>query len=249
MLNSCFSAILIFLAFPFGSAEAKDPPPPKPKYSTSTIRLQDSPDYIRSAAALDYWILSPYYVPQLTRGTCAIAAAAMTLNALRAAQPLTASEALVHEKDILGKFNAMKVGSDRGIRGVSLDGFERILREAVKRYKITEVEFEKYRAEGSPGEIRKAALAMLEANEKTTEDVVIPLFYQSDFTGDPEGSVGHFAPIAAYDKNRQRVLILDPDREWYEPYWVTIDQFVRGISNPKADTSKPGGWVRMYRPR
>jgi hypothetical protein len=249
MLNRILSVALVALFASSNYAALKEKAPPKPKYSTSTIRLHDSPDYIRSAPAPDYWILSPYYVPQLTRGTCSIAAAAMALNALRAAQPLTASQELIHEKGILAKFNAMKIGKDPGIRGVSLDGLERILREGVKRYEITEVEFEKYRARGTPAEIRQAALAMLEANEKTTEDVVIPLFYQADFTGDPEGAVGHFAPIAAYDKNRQRVLILDPDREWYEPYWVTIDQFVRGISNPKADTKLPGGWIRMYRPR
>jgi hypothetical protein len=249
MPNKILSTVLVALIASSSYAFLKEKAPPKPKYSTSTIRLQDSPDYIRSAPAPDYWMLSPYYVPQLTRGTCSIAASAMVLNALRAQQPLRADQELIHEKGILAKFNAMKVGSDRGIRGVSLDGLERILREAVKKYRIEGVEFEKYRAEGSAGEIRKRAIAMLETNEKTTEDVVVPLFYQADFTGDPEGTVGHFAPIAAYDKNRQRVLILDPDRDWYEPYWVTVDQFVRGISNPKADTKLPGGWIRLVRSR
>jgi hypothetical protein len=248
MLNKILSCafLAVFASSSFAILKEKLP---KPKYSVSTIRLQDSPDFIRSAPAPDYWMLSPYYVPQLTRGTCSIAATAMVLNALRAQQPLRADQELIHEKGILAKFNAMKIGRDKGIRGVSLDGLERILREGVKKYDIQGVEFEKYRAEGPIGEIRKHALAMLEANEKTTEDVVVPLFYQADFTGDPEGTVGHFAPIAAYDKNRQRILILDPDRDWYEPYWVTIDQFVRGIANPKADTKLPGGWIRLIRSR
>jgi hypothetical protein len=86
---------------------------------------------------------------------------------------------------------------------------------------------------------------LLNKNEKSSSDFIVPLFWQADFTGDPEGSVGHFAPVAAYDG--KRVLIFDPDREWYEPYWVPEEVFLTGISNSKADSIKAGGYIRVFK--
>jgi hypothetical protein len=62
-------------------------------------------------------------------------------------------------------------------------------------------------------------------------------------TGDPEGG-GHVAVIGAYNAENRQVLILDPDREWYEPYWSPLESVFQSIKNPKSDFSKPG-WIHV----
>ena len=69
--------------------------------------------------------------------------------------------------------------------------------------------------------------------------------YAIALTGDPEGNVGHFAPVGAFDG--KRVLVFDPDREWYEPYWVPEDVFYDGVTDSKADSVKSGGYIRIWR--
>ena len=62
-------------------------------------------------------------------------------------------------------------------------------------------------------------------------------------TGDPEGSVGHIAPIGAYDAKKKRVLILDPDRKYYQPYWVPYEKLFDGINTTDSGNSKSRGLV------
>ena len=68
-------------------------------------------------------------------------------------------------------------------------------------------------------------------------------FLQSEFTGDPEGSIGHIAPVAAYDENKKQVLILDPDRDYYEPYWVSDEQALKGMATLDKGAGKYRGYL------
>lgn len=212
----------------------------KLKYQPSTLRLAQNSRYIRDEAAPDYWALMPYYTGQLTDGTCGVATVSMIANGIRASQSLFASDELVHEKRIFNWFNPMRVGSDKGVRGMSLPGIERVIQRVLSEIKMSGFETSVIRADIAK---RDLVLKLLEQNEKDATDFVVALFWQADFTGDPEGAVGHIAPVGAYDKKQKRVLILDPDRRWYEPYWVTEDVFFKGIENPKADSIAPGGLI------
>ena len=61
------------------------------------------------------------------------------------------------------------------------------------------------------------------------------------YTGDAEA--GHISPVGAYDPSTQRVLILDSDRKWYEPYWVSEKTFLRGISTRDSESKQNRGLV------
>ena len=61
-------------------------------------------------------------------------------------------------------------------------------------------------------------------------------------TGDPEGPA-HVATVGAYDEKSRSVLVLDPDREWYEPYWTSVDALFEAIADPSSDSEKKAGWI------
>jgi hypothetical protein len=215
------------------------------KYAPHVTRLFRDSSYFRHHDAPDFWKLISYYVPQRDDGACAPSTLVMVLNAMRADQNLKASDKLVTQNDLFSKMDVFKIGKDAGIIGVSLDGFGRLLTEAMKKYGIDGWSFELYRPENRADVARAKLHQLLVDNEKSSGDFVVGLFFQADLTGDPEGAVGHFAPIGAFDG--ERVLVLDPDREWYEPYWVPERVFFDGISNSKIDNGKGGGYVRIWR--
>lgn len=218
----------------------------KPKYGNQAERLYNWHEYFKRASAPDFWALMPYYTPQLTEGSCSVAALQMVVNALRAPRALGAADELAHHDAILKKVDVFKIGKEEGIRGVSLDGMVKVLEAAFKAYGLEGYRFEKVRAEAATPDAKKKLAAKLHdalvANEKSDRDMIIPLYLQSELTGDPEGAVGHFAPVAAYDAKSKRVLLFDPDRKWYEPYWVSEETFLAGMM-AKADSVKPGGWI------
>ena len=66
-------------------------------------------------------------------------------------------------------------------------------------------------------------------------------FVQGILTGDPEGGA-HVATIGAYDEKRKLVLLFDPDREWYGPYWSPESKVFDSILDPRSDYAAPG-WI------
>jgi hypothetical protein len=82
-------------------------------------------------------------------------------------------------------------------------------------------------------------------NEQTADDFMLAVFWQATYTDDPEGESGHVAPVAAFDADKDRVLILDPDRQWYEPYWVPLDTFIAGMARVDGITGKTRGYLHV----
>jgi len=87
-------------------------------------------------------------------------------------------------------------------------------------------------------ESRKKFRDLLVANEQSSNDFLILNFTQGVLSDDGAGMMGHVAVVGAYDKSKRRVLILDPDCKWYEPYWSPEDKVFEAISDRRSD-SKP----------
>ncbi|MEQ1920433.1 MAG: phytochelatin synthase family protein, partial [Elusimicrobiota bacterium] len=86
-----------------------------------------------------------------------------------------------------------------------------------------------------------AVRKLLVDGELSDRDFLIALYMQSVFTGDPEGAVGVYAPVGAFDPARDAVLILETDRKYYEPYWVSLNTFVKALSSLRDAEGKPAG--------
>ena len=214
----------------------------RPKYGQEATLLSKSHEYIRESEAPDYWALSPYYTAQQDERSCSVAAVTMLMNAARQKLPLTTDDELVTQKTLLSQVNNDAWKEDVGStgHGVSLEELKVFVEASLKAYGFknftVEVVHTPDRSQATFSKMHQA----LVANEKSSDDFILANFLQGVYTGDAD--VGHIAPVAAYDQKRQRVLILDPDRLWYEPYWVSEKTFLAGM----ATHDKTSGFARGY---
>jgi hypothetical protein len=220
----------------------------KPKYGAGTTRLVLDHSFMKMREAPDYWALSAYYLPQQDGRSCSLASFAMALNALRARDDLGADDQLVTQKIFLKKVSehpAMKrFFEDKG-KSVSLDEFAEVARLAVSEFGMKSLKVDVIHVDKADLETETRIRKILSDNEKSSKDMVIANFLQSEYTGDPEGKVGHVSPVGAYDAKLDRVLIFDPDREYYEPYWVGFKTFMKGLNTLDQDAGKNRGilWI------
>jgi hypothetical protein len=213
----------------------------EPKYGPEAVRLHDDRAYVRRHAAPDFWTLMPYYLPQLTDSSCSAASVAMLMNALRSELPLSADEPLVTEPGLLKRAanDAWTKAVAESGDGVSLDQLGGLIERSLAAYGLGAHEVEVVHVESASDAMLARLREVLARNETSAADFVVVNFIQSVLTGDPEGNVGHIAPIAAYDAERRRVLIFDPDRRWYEPYWVADRTLLEAMATP--DAQAPAG--------
>ena len=236
----CVTAIAADPAKPEASA-------PAPKLVPPTVRLFEDHAYLRHHSAPDYWALTPYYVPQAKGAYCSVATAMMIVNAARVHQKLTAADELATQEKLLEKVTTAHWSDQvngKG-RGIGLDEIGPILSDSLKAYGVTVVKVETLHVDANDAATRKRVHDLLIENEKSDRDLIAVNYLQSEFTGDPEGKVGHFAPVAAYDAKTKRVLILDPDRQYYEPYWVSEATFMKGMNTFDQTMKANRGLVRI----
>ncbi|MBI2981936.1 MAG: hypothetical protein HYY44_06555, partial [Deltaproteobacteria bacterium] len=124
--------------------------------------------------------------------------------------------------------------------GVSLDQLGELLAESLRAYGKT-AQVEVVHVEDESPETKKKLQRILNENEKSAKDFVIANFLQGVYTGD--AMAGHIAPVGAYDVKKRRVLIMDPDREWYEPYWVSEETFLAGMFTKDSKSGKSRGYI------
>jgi hypothetical protein len=224
-------------------------PAPRPKYAPGTVRLFDARGFVRTQPAPDYWALSPYYVPQHTETACSAAAACMVVNALRAERRLGAADELATAEGVLGTVERRawrdKVADDGP--GLTLDELAALLPRAAEAYGVREIRAEVIRFPEEPAAALERLRALLAENERSARDVLVANFLQGTVTGDPEGNVGHFAPVGAWDAATRRVLLFDPDRRWYEPYWVPDEVLLAALRTQDPDAQRPRGLLRLVR--
>lgn len=207
-----------------------------PENKPSAIPMKRDPGYLRAAPAPDFWALIPYYEGMRGGHSASAATMAMVLNALRQDTRYSAADELVTEASLLKKVTthawAAKV-SDEKPTGVKLAELGEIADASLAVYGSSAVA--RVIPVLAPGRATRAAVrARLEENERSGRDFLIAHYMQSVFTGDPEGAVGVYAAVGAFDAGRDRVLILETDRKYYEPYWVSLDAFVDALAALKG---------------
>jgi len=239
-IRSGLSILSIVLLTMSGAYAAKD----KPKYGKNTVPLSEDSSYFRGATKSDFWKLIPYYVPQHNEKACGVASSIMILNALFAGDRNTAAGQNVDVEEIFKLSPAYKKNVGAKGRGFTVDELGDTLTKLLETAKggPYTVSVERFNGADKKAELKRLT-KLLTANEKNPSDFIIANFLQSVLTGDPEGSVGHIAPIGAFDARKKRVLILDPDRKYYQPYWVPVEKLMDAINTTDSGTSRPRGLV------
>ena len=245
------SAALIAFFIPAISAAGGS----KPKYASTTVPLSRDHAYFQNPAhpAPDYWALSPYYVPQLNEYDCSVATVAAVVNALtRANRSLADSDRNAASATLLDKVKVaqwaqrVQKGGVNGQVGLTVDQLALVLAEALRQNGVAAPKIEKVQHTSDDKITCDLWRKTLAANEASGDDMIMIHFTQDSLTGAGGGPYPHISPIGAYDAGTNRVLVLDVDREFYEPYWVDAALIVKAMAVRTAMFGH-GGWIRVSR--
>ena len=169
--------------------------------------------------------------------------------------PARTADPLVTQKTLLDavKNDAWAQQTAEGGAGVTWEELERYVRLSLAAFGLdAQVETLKPRDDlpATLDEVRR----VLAENERDDSDLVLVYFNQGVLTGDWDGP--HISPIAAYDAERRRVLIMDVDRQWYIPYWSSDAMLLAAMRRAAPAgrgrlAGETGGLVRVIlsRPR
>lgn len=235
-----FLVVALILA---GTARADELP--RPKYAATTLRLSREHEFLRRGPAPDFWALMPCSAAQPDDQSCSAASVAMLVNALRSGHDLAADEQLATPESVVATVDPPRWRDKlvQGGPGVSLDELNALIPTVLAAFEITGARTEVVRFMDTGPAALERLVRLLAENERSSRDIIIVNFLQSVLTGDPEGNVGHIAPVAAYDAAHDRVLVLDPDRRWYEPYWVPVQTLLEGMATRDSESGRTRGLV------
>jgi len=243
--------ILIALTLTFASPLTQAEVSQKPKYGPEATPLSLSFDYFQNPthSAHQFWNLIPYYLPQRQPNSCSVASVTMFMNAARAAQishggaSLNSEDKLVTEEILLQKVQhpAWKTFLKQAGKGVTLDELGTLVEASLKAYGIPFKKIEVIHANQASEASRKKLHEVLVSFAGNKSQYLLGNFTQGVYTGD--ANVGHISPLAAYDTEKKRVLVLDSDREWYEPYWVSEETLFRGMATFDPQSNLNRGYV------
>ena len=236
--------LILLLTATFSAATAGEV---HPKYGPKAIPLIQDHGYFSRAVARDFWHLMPFYVPQSNDYSCSVASIAMVFNAgTKARAGCADAERNITQEMLLKRIRGIplrRLVSEEGFHGrhgLTLEELRIAVGEAalasdvraqVTAYSFISRPLEEFRA-------------ILRANEKNPADFLLAHFVQDDLTGARGGPYAHISPIGAYDSVARRALILDVDRGWYSPYWVSDKDLLRAI-NHATKSHGAGGLVRI----
>jgi hypothetical protein len=158
-----------------------------------------------------YFSLGLHFVTQDHPAFCGPASIAMVLNALHVPRPpskLTLGLGLYDQENIFdARSETIKARSAVMQTGMTLDELGAIL--AAHDLKVVV----HHASDSSLDEFRRLAVTELKGNER----FVLVNYLRSAIR---QSSMGHISPLAAYEKDGDRFLILDVSRYKYPPVWV-----------------------------
>lgn len=199
----------------------------------------DSPEgeklLIESKSKDDFFPLTMQFVTQTNQAYCGVASMVMVLNGLK----ITAPEApqykpykVFTQENFFSNENTTKVLSAEVVsrQGMTLNQLGGLLGSYGVEVKV-------YRAsDTSLAEFRKLAVE----NLKQPGNFVI-VNYLRKAIGQETG--GHISPLAAYNEQTDRFLILDVSRYKYPPVWVKAADLWKSMATVDSSSGKTRGFV------
>src|SRR6478736_5931835 len=209
VLTSILKVASLSFCLSIGHVSAQTLPLPEPLIGLNSER--GARLLLESEANRAYWPLSIQFVTQKNQAYCGVASLVMVLNALGVPAPASpefepfktfTQDNLLNEETekVLPKEVLSKIG-------MTLDQIGGILAS----YSVTADV--RHAADTSLDEFRKLATESL-----NTPNRYVIVNYLRRSIGQERG--GHISPIAAYDADTDRFLVLDVSRYKYPPVWV-----------------------------
>lgn len=173
----------------------------------------------------DYDKLTKNFVSQSRPAFCGVASSVVVLNALRSSgPPLTQSTFFTD--------SASKV---RGPLRVTLGGMSLAqLGDLLRAHGLEATLF--YASDSNVDDFR----SIVQENLKTSGDFLL-VNYQRANLG--QGDTGHISPLAAYNADADRLLILDVAAYKYPPVWVSTQALWNAINTVDSSAGRPRGFI------
>jgi len=194
---------------------------------------------LESQARQAYWPLSVQFVTQNNQAYCGVASMVMVLNALSIPAPVAPEYSPYHvftQENFFNNEQTRKVLAPEVVarQGMTLDQLGQLLATYsvnVKVYHSTDTSLE---------EFRKQAVENLQQPNN-----FILVNYLRKVLGEDRG--GHISPLAAYNKQTDRFLILDVSRYKYPPVWVKATDLWQAMATMDTTSGKTRGFVLVRR--
>lgn len=196
--------------------------------------------FINSDARADYWVLSPHFESQVNLAYCGVASMVMVLNSMDVPPPV-APEYGEFRVFTQGNFfenpDTEAVVSEAMVtqQGMTLDELGGLIGSYGTQVEVFHAEDTTIEA------FREQAIANL-----NDPDNYILVNYLRREIGQESG--GHISPLAAYDAESDRFLILDVSRYKYPPIWVTTDDLWRAMNTIDSTSNLTRGFVLITSP-
>jgi hypothetical protein len=191
---------------------------------------------LESKSKDNFFPLSMQFVTQINQTYCGVASMVMVLNSLKIPAPEAAEYKPYHvftQENFFNNENTKKVISPdivarRGMTLAQMGGLLASYGLKVKVYPASETNLEQF---------RKLAIASL---NQPGNFVIVN--YLRKVIGEKEG--GHISPLAAYNQQTDRFLILDVSRYKYPPVWVKSAELWKAMATVDSDSQKTRGFVQ-----
>lgn len=213
------------------------------RYGREAAPLSTDYSYFQSTkASPQFWKLMPYYRHQLTNCSCSVAAANIVLNAMHPSYTVNPNETLFTEAKTLelSESEKWKKATENDSTGMTLRDFNSEIGNLLKKLNLNR----KYNSQFFEMRTVQDAATFQEHLKKFNrgEGWLIVMFSQGAVMG---GSAiyPHYSPIGAFDEDKNRVLILDVDGTWYEPYWLPVSNIITNMTAYDEEMKCQRGYI------
>jgi hypothetical protein len=187
----------------------------------------------------DFWNLSPQFVTQISQSYCGVASIVMVLNGLGIAAPEAPQYSPYHvftQDNFFNNAATQQVLSSDVVsrQGMTLDQLGQLLASYPVKVQVY------HSADTSLDEFRRLASENL---NQPGNFVVVN--YLRKAMGQESG--GHISPLAAYNQQSDRFLILDVSRYKYPPIWVKTSELWQAMDTTDSTSGKTRGFVFVSR--
>jgi len=195
--------------------------------------------FLKSEVKESYFPLSIHFITQDSPSYCGVASAVMVLNALSIYPNGPSDYGEFHyftQKNFFDnpKTQAILTAEQVAKKGMTLDQLGSLLQSYPVKAKVY------YSQVLSLEEFRKIIVDNLQKN-----NLYILVNYLRKGIG--EETWGHISPLAAYNQQTDRLLILDVSRYKYPPVWVKVEELWKATQTIDTTSHKSRGFVLVNR--
>ena len=195
---------------------------------------------LESNARQDYFPLSIHFVTQDNQAYCGVASIVMVLNALSLPAPEASEYPGYHlftQKNFFNNLKTQQVVAAETVarQGMTLEEIEKLLESypvQARAYHGSDLTLAEFRQ-------------LVKINLQQPDNFVL-VNYLRRTIGQERG--GHISPIAAYNEQSDRFLILDVSRYKYPPIWVKAEELWQALGTVDSVSGKTRGFV-LINPR